>query len=90
MTEEFRKEAYRLFWLVKGHLGCHNWTDESIEEMHDSYFKRLWCKYQGDDMSKVEDGFEDAYQKLFENGKQKLDKHNETVYNKATLGEYYE
>ena len=56
MTEEFRKEAYRLFWLVKGHLGCHNWTDKSNEEMHDSYFKRMWCKYQGDDMSKVEDG----------------------------------
>jgi hypothetical protein len=55
-------------------LGCHNWTDKSIEEMHDSYFKRLWCKYQGDDMSKMEDGFEDAYQKLFENGKQTLDK----------------
>ena len=45
--------------------------------MHDSYFKRLWCKYQGDDMSRVEDGFEDAYQKLFENGKQTLDKDKE-------------
>ena len=40
--------------------------------------------------SKVEDGFEYAYQKLFENGKQKLDKDKEIVYNKATLGEYYE
>jgi hypothetical protein len=45
--------------------------------MHDSYFKRLWCKYQGDDMSRAEDGFEDAYQKLFENGKQTLDKDKE-------------
>jgi hypothetical protein len=84
MTEEFRKEAYRLFWLVKGHLGCHYWTDKSIEEMHDSYFKRLWCKYQGDDMSRIEDGFEEAYQKLFENGKQTLDKDKEILYNKAT------
>ena len=74
MTEEFRKEAYRLFWLVKGHLGCHDWSDKSIEEMHNSYFKRLWCKYQGDDMSRIEDGFEEAYQKLFENGNKRLTK----------------
>jgi hypothetical protein len=65
MTEEFRKEAYRRFWLIKGHLGCHNWSEEDIISMSDSYLKRLWCMYQGDDMSIWEEGFEEAYQELF-------------------------
>ena len=42
MTPSFRKEAYRRFWLVKGHLGCHTWQDKEIIAMHDSYFRRLW------------------------------------------------
>ena len=63
MSPEFRKEAYRLFWLVKGHLGCHTWSDEAIIKMHDSYFKRLWCMYQGEDTSVLLEGFEEAYQK---------------------------
>jgi len=65
MTEEFRKEAYRRYWLIKGHLACHNWKDEDIIKMSDSYLSRLWCMYQGDDMSIWEEGFEEAYQDLF-------------------------
>ena len=65
MSPEFRKEAYRLFWLVKGHLGCHEWSDEAIIKMEDSYFRRLWCMYQGDDMSDKIEGFEEAYAELF-------------------------
>jgi len=65
MTEQFRKEAYRRFWLIKGHLDCHYWSEEDIISMSDSYLKRLWCMYQGDDMSIWEEGFEEAYQELF-------------------------
>ena len=64
MSPEQRKEAYRLFWLVKGHLACHYWNDKDILKMHDSYFKRLWCMYQGDDISDKMEGFEEAYNNL--------------------------
>ena len=65
MTDEFRKEAYRLFWLVKGHLGCHNWSEEDIIKMHDSYFKRLWrAGSDGAPLYEREEGFEEAYEAL--------------------------
>jgi hypothetical protein len=63
MTDEFRKEAYRLFWLVKGHLGCHDWQDEDIIKMHDSYFRRLWNNESGC-LDIYEEGFEEAYEAL--------------------------
>ena len=59
MNDDF-KEACRLFWIVKGHL---NSTDDTILNSKEGYFKRLWCKYQGEDMSVIEEGFEKAYQK---------------------------
>ena len=65
MTPEFRKEAYRMFWLVKGHLGCHTWSDKEIIKMHDSYFVRLWkdgCN--GAPLYEYEKGFEEAYEAL--------------------------
>ena len=65
MTDEFRKEAYRLFWLVKGHLGCHTWPDKEIESMHDSYFRRLWrAGSDGAPLYEREEGFEEAYEAL--------------------------
>ncbi len=65
MTDEFRKEAYRLFWLVKGHLGCHTWSDKEIESMHDSYFRRLWrAGSDGAPLYEREEGFEEAYEAL--------------------------
>jgi hypothetical protein len=33
------KEAYRMFYMVKGHLDI---TDEQAYSSYDSYFKRLW------------------------------------------------
>ena len=63
MTDEFRKEAYRLFWLVKGHLGCHNWSEEEIIKMPDSYFRRLWNNESGC-LDIYEEGFEEAYEAL--------------------------
>ena len=65
MTDEFRKEAYRLFWLVKGHLGCHTWSDKEIESMHDSYFRRLWrAGSDGAPLYEREEGFEEAYEEI--------------------------
>ena len=65
MTPEFRKEAYRMFWLVKGHLGCHTWSDKEIESMHDSYFRRLWrAGSDGAPLYEREEGFEEAYEAL--------------------------
>ena len=37
--DEELKEAYRLFFLVKGHL---NATPETVLSSADGYFKRLW------------------------------------------------
>ena len=39
MDEAELKEAYRLFWMVKGHIDC---SDETALQSADSYFKRLW------------------------------------------------
>ncbi len=65
MTPEFRKEAYRRFWLVKGHLACHTWSEEDIISMYNSYFVRLWkdgCN--GAPLYEYEKGFEEAYEAL--------------------------
>tara|TARA_B100001094_G_scaffold317027_1_gene358948 strand:+ start:2367 stop:2585 length:219 start_codon:yes stop_codon:yes gene_type:complete len=65
MTPEFRKEAYRMFWLVKGHLGCHTWPDEDIIKMHDSYFVRNWRSgCDGAPHYEREEGFEEAYEEI--------------------------
>ena len=65
MSPEFRKEAYRRFWMIKGHLACHNWSDEDIISMSDSYLKRLW---HNEEAYIHTEGFEEAYQKLLQNG----------------------
>tara|TARA_B100000925_G_C21955205_1_gene450872 strand:- start:663 stop:851 length:189 start_codon:yes stop_codon:yes gene_type:complete len=62
MSNDF-KEACRLFWMVKGHLGA---TDETILSSADGYFKRLW--YNNESYLKI-DGFEEAYQKRLDNSK---------------------
>ena len=61
MVPENRKEAYRRFWMVKGHLACDNWTDQDIKKMHDSYIYRLWYNHEANIHS---DGFEEAWEKL--------------------------
>jgi hypothetical protein len=63
MTTEFRKEAYRRFWLVKGHLSCHQWEDKDIISMSDSYLKRLWNNESGC-LDEYEAGFEEAWRAL--------------------------
>jgi len=53
------KEAYRLFWIVKGHLNC---TPDTALRCYPGYFKRAW--YTGEGWVH-EDGFEEAYEKKF-------------------------
>ena len=49
------KEAHRLFWLVKGHLG----DEKTVLSSADSYLKRLWGNHER--MTYGMDGFEKAY-----------------------------
>ena len=54
-----KKEAYRLFWLVKGHIRT---TDATVLSSVDSYFKRLWIAgSNGAPLSDYEEGFEEAW-----------------------------
>ena len=60
MTDGERKERYRMFWIVKGHL---NTSENTIFSCYDSYFKRMWCNLQGEsvEFNGTLDGFEEAY-----------------------------
>ena len=60
MTNEERKERYRMFWIVKGHL---NTSEDTIFSCYDQYFKRMWCYLQGESVeyNGTLDGFEAAY-----------------------------
>jgi len=53
-----KKDAYRIFWLVKGHL---NASEDCILDCYDGYFKRVWYN---EESYIHEEGFEEAYNKL--------------------------
>jgi len=56
------REAYRLFWMVKGHF---NTSESTVLSSADSYFYRLWREgCDGAPVSDYEEGFEEAYQKV--------------------------
>ena len=55
-----RKEANRLFWLVKGHLIPISEPDHIVEGYYESYFKRLWND-ESQCLSEYEHGFEQAW-----------------------------
>ena len=60
------KEAYRLFWMVKGHIAE---SDDTALLSADSYFKRLWVDgSNGAPLYDYEEGFEQAYNRRFHNG----------------------
>lgn len=50
-------ESHRLFWMVKGHLA----SEKVVLDSANSYFKRLWTMYQGEDTNFIMEGFEEAY-----------------------------
>ena len=50
------KEAYRLFWIVKGHIAE---SDQTALDSYDGYFKRLWIDgSNGAPLSDYEEGLE--------------------------------
>ena len=55
------KEAYRIFYMVKGHIGV---TEDCALSCYNSYFKRLWYNTEASD-----EGFEEAYRKKYETTK---------------------
>jgi len=60
MSLPSHKEAYRLFWMVKGHL---NATEATVYGCYDGYFKRLWGNHEN---VYREEGFEEAYKKVLD------------------------
>ena len=60
MSNDF-KEACRLFWMVKGHLGA---SDDTILGSADGYLRRLWGNHEN---GYKEEGFKEAYQKKLDN-----------------------
>ena len=60
-TDAEIKEAYRLFFMVKGHL---NATVETVIASQDGYFKRLWYDgCAGAPLYLYEEQFEEAWAK---------------------------
>jgi len=59
------KDAYKAFWMVKGHL---NASEETILSCYEGYFRRIWHNEEG---YLHNEGFEEAY-------KQRMEKLNES------------
>tara|TARA_X000001036_G_scaffold437464_1_gene482851 strand:- start:379 stop:603 length:225 start_codon:yes stop_codon:yes gene_type:complete len=59
------KEACQMFWIVKGHL---NSSMDTIYSCYNGYFKRMWCRLQGEsvEFNSTLDGFEEAYKKMLD------------------------
>jgi len=57
-SPELRKEANWLNWIVKGKLIDPSWSDEDVEKVYHSYFKRVW---NNNELYTHEDGFEEAW-----------------------------
>jgi|13_taG_2_1085334.scaffolds.fasta_scaffold00005_57 hypothetical protein len=51
-----RKEAYRMFWIVKGHLGA---DEKTVFDCYDGYFRRMWGNHE---TVYHLDGFEEAWE----------------------------
>tara|TARA_B110000977_G_C10869033_1_gene412774 strand:+ start:319 stop:528 length:210 start_codon:yes stop_codon:yes gene_type:complete len=49
------KEEYRLFWIVKGHLGT---SHSTVLESYNGYFNRMWGNHE---TCYREEGFEEAW-----------------------------
>jgi hypothetical protein len=58
MTLAEKKEANKLFWMVKGQLIPDDWSDVQIEQTRTAYFDRLWGNHE---TCYREDGFEEAW-----------------------------
>lgn len=56
-----RKEANRLYWMVKGKLIDKNWKDEDVEKTYNSYMVRMWGNNERAEYGLA--GFEAAWKK---------------------------
>lgn len=59
MTGEQVKEANRYYWIVKGQLIPESWSDEQVEAILNSYFKRIWGNHEA---CVHEEGFDEAWE----------------------------
>ena len=64
-NDEELKEAYRLFFLMKGHLDA---TPQTVLGSADGYFKRLWMA--GSNGAPLYD-YDEAFEKAWENNRYK-------------------
>lgn len=46
MTYSQLKEANRYYWMIKGMLIPESWSEDQIEKILDSYFKRIWGNHE--------------------------------------------
>jgi hypothetical protein len=46
MTYFQLKEANRYYWMVKGQLIPESWSEDQIEKIYDSYFRRIWGNHE--------------------------------------------
>ena len=60
MEEPSTKEAYRIFYLTKGHLEV---TPQVAKDCYDSYFRRLWGTVEN--AAEIQEEFEIEYNKKF-------------------------
>lgn len=58
MTYFQRKEANRLYWIVKGQLIPESWQEKDVMATYESYMKRLWGNIEA---YQHEIGFEAAW-----------------------------
>ena len=62
-NDEELKEAYRLFFLMKGHLDA---TPETVLGSADGYFKRLWMAgSNGAPLYDYDEAFEEAWKNRY-------------------------
>lgn len=64
MTEEQIKEANRYYWIIKGQLIPEAWSEDQIQAILNSYFKRIWGNHEA---IVHEEGFEKAWQQRKDN-----------------------
>jgi len=63
-TDEEIKEAYRIFYLIKGHIDS---PETTVMSSYNSYFRRAWQSgSDGAPHYEKEDGFEEAWAKKIE------------------------
>jgi|TARA_R110000764_G_scaffold188789_1_gene274080 hypothetical protein len=55
------KEAYKYFWMIKGHL---NSSESTVLYCAEDYFNRVWrAGCDGAPLPEWEEGFEEAYKR---------------------------